>query len=119
MLKEETGNGAEEIEKEHKRLQGILERLRDIYELGDIERDEYLIKRDYYKAQLTALRPAHIPDLEMAAGLFQDFQGNWEAATDEEKKVILHTLLDGVYLDSEKGVTKIVVKAEYRPFFDL
>ncbi len=56
-----------------------------------------------------------------AAELLQDFGTIWDAATPNERKQIVHTLLETVYLDSgEDGpVTSIEPKEAYRPLFDL
>lgn len=61
------------------------------------------LKRDYYQAQLEALRPPDLPDFEEIVELMADFPGTWKEETPEERKEILYTLLSEVRLDREKG----------------
>ena len=53
------------------------------------------------RAQLAALRPPAMPDLERAAELLQGFGAIWDAATPRERRQVVHTLLETVYLDAE------------------
>jgi hypothetical protein len=50
-----------------------LRRMRDLYELGDLERGEYVTRCNPINAELNALAPAPIPDLDEARGVLEDF----------------------------------------------
>jgi len=61
-----------------------------------------------------------MPDLKEVAELLQDFRAIWDAATPRERKQIVHTLLEAVYLDAERGpVVAIEPKPEYEALFRL
>jgi hypothetical protein len=47
--------------------------MRDLYELGDLHRAEYVARRDAINAELSALTPAPIPDLDQARQVLEDF----------------------------------------------
>jgi site-specific DNA recombinase len=99
---------------ERARIEGRLGRLKRLFVLGDLKEGEYRIERDHLRAQLEALRPPVMPDLERAAELFEDFGAIWDEATPKERKQIVHCLLETVYLDAEEGP---VVAVEPRPEF--
>lgn len=109
-------NGRDDIKKEKERFLGTLQRVKDMYEMGDLTRAEYQKKRDYYQAKLAALRPPDLPDFEEIVELMADFPGTWKEATPEERKEILHTLLSEVRLDREKGA-EIKINPEMEMLF--
>lgn len=116
----EQGSDAGDVAREQARLEGQLERLKRLYVLGDLVESEYRADRDRLRAQLAALAPPELPDLEAAAALLADFGAIWEAATARERRCIVHTLLETVYLDAERGpVVAVEPKAEFAPLFDV
>jgi hypothetical protein len=50
-----------------------LRRMRDLYEVGDLHRAEYVARRDAIHTELSALTPAPIPDLDQAQAVLEDF----------------------------------------------
>jgi len=80
-----------------------LARLKRLFVLGDLLETAYRTERDRLRAQLLALTPPVMPDLEWAAEILQDFGRIWEAATLKERRQIVHTLLEAVYLDADRG----------------
>lgn len=99
---------------------GVHERLKHLFVLSDLLEVEYRMERDRLRAQLLALTPPVMPDLEWAAEILQDFGRIWEAATPKERRQIIHTLLEKVYLDAERGpVVAIEPKAEFAPLFKM
>jgi hypothetical protein len=52
--------------KRHTALEERLRRMRDLYELGDLRRAEYVARREAINAELSALTPAPISDLDQA-----------------------------------------------------
>lgn len=119
IIQEQAGN-PQEVARERARLKGQLDRLKRLFVLGDLEEAEYRLERDRLRAQLDALTPPVMPDLKKAAELLQDFRAIWGAATPRERKQIVHTLLEAVYLDAEQGpVVAIQPRPEYEALFRL
>jgi site-specific DNA recombinase len=48
-------------------------RVRDLYELGDLDRDEYLARRQAIDTELDSLAPGLAPDIDAARGVLDDF----------------------------------------------
>lgn len=118
----EQDQGAQQTEKDRRRLQEQLKRLATLFELGDITDADYRTRRATLRAEIAALQPP--PDMrhyEGVAALLEDFTTVWEAATDKERRAITHALLEAVYLDSTAtGITvQIVPKPEYAALFAL
>jgi hypothetical protein len=88
-------------EKECQSVQLRLERLRDLYKWGEIERQEYLSERDALKTRLAALRPHREPDLEEAAKLLENIGELLQQATLEELDKVFHALFERVYIDRD------------------
>jgi hypothetical protein len=96
-----------------------LARLKRLFVMGDLLEAEYRMERDRLRAQLLALTPPAMHDLEGAAEILQDFERIWEAATPKERRQIVYTLLETVYLDADRGpVVAIEPKAEFAPLFE-
>jgi hypothetical protein len=56
-----------------------------------------------------------MPDLERAAELLRDFGTLWDGATLQERRQIVHTLLQAVYLDSgERGPVVAIEQVRVR-----
>jgi site-specific DNA recombinase len=119
LIQERAGK-TRDIARERARLEEQLERLKRLFVLGDLEERAYLAERDRLRVQLAALTPPAMPDLERAAELLQDFGAIWDAATIRERREIVHTLLESVELDAERGpVVAIRPKPEFAVLFDL
>jgi hypothetical protein len=94
-----------------------LARLRDLYELGDIPRAEYLGKREAIQAELVQLVPAPPTDLSLAERVLSDFRLFWEHEPDHEVRLaLLQQIFECVWLDSG-GITAVQPKAAFAPFF--
>ena len=103
----------QDVEAETRKLDGQLERLRSVFILGDMGEPEYRQERARLQARRESLRPAELPDLEKAGQLLANFGAIWGAATEEERRAILRTLLQGVYLDAERGLVAIEPRAAF------
>lgn len=93
-------------EAERRRLQTRLGRLKDLYELGDIPRDEYLRRREALRQQLAQ----HVPidrKRQRYYALVQrikDVRGLWDAASQEERNGLLVVLVESIVL-TDQAVT--------------
>ncbi|MFZ5915522.1 MAG: recombinase family protein [Chloroflexota bacterium] len=109
-----------DIAREQARIEGQLERLKKLFVLGDMAEGEYRAERDRLKAQLATMTPPEPPDLAAAAALLADFGAIWDAATARERRCIVHTLLETVYLDAERGpVVAVEPKAKFAQLFEV
>jgi site-specific DNA recombinase len=93
-------------------------RSRDLYELGDLTRPEYMARRDAINAELAALAPGPIPDLDQARKVLDDFSIFWTRETDPAaKRQLLALIFERVWLD-EQRVVAVQPKPPFAPFFE-
>ncbi len=99
-------------------LEERLRRSRDLYELGDLTRPEYMARRDAINAELAQLSPGPIPDLDQARQVLDDFSIFWTRETDPAaKRHLLALIFERVWLD-EQRVVAVQPKAPFAPFFE-
>ena len=107
-----------ETTKRRAALEERLRRMRDLYELGDLKRPEYLARRDTLNAELAALAPEPIPDFDQARKVLEDFKVFWTAETDPDaKREFLSLIFQGVWLD-ERRVVAVQPKPSFLAFFE-
>ena len=117
MIDEQMGAG-QDCEQTAKRLGQQLQRLKDLYEMGDVARAGYIERRDKLHEELAALKPPRLPDLERVAAQLNNFGTIWAEATPVDRKALIHAMVTAVYLDSENGpVVYIEPRAEYAVLF--
>jgi hypothetical protein len=98
-------------------LEERLGRMRDLYELGDLHRTEYVARRDAINAELSALTPAPIPDLDQAQAVLEDFTIFWQDEADPSaKRQFLSLIFENVWLDQDR-VVAVQPKPPFLPFF--
>ena len=68
-----------------------LERLRDLYLMGDLTKAQYVMRRQAIEEELQRLGPPHDPEIGRARELLQDFGRLWELEQDpaERRRVLL------------------------------
>lgn len=59
-----------------------LERLRDLYMMGDFTKGQYIMRRQALEEELQPTTPPTDPDLDRAQALLEDFAQFWEAERD-------------------------------------
>ena len=78
-----------------------LERLQDLYVIGDLSRDRYVLKRQALEEELQRLGSPADPGLDQAADLLENFARFWEIEPDpNERRKLLATLFDRVWQDA-------------------
>jgi DNA invertase Pin-like site-specific DNA recombinase len=106
-----------ETAKRRAALEERLTRMRDLYELGDLQRPEYIARRDAIHAELSALAPQPLPDLDHAQQVLEDFTVFWEKEKDPAaKRQFLSLIFEGVWLDANR-VIAVQPKPPFLPFF--
>lgn len=86
-------------------LEERLRRIRDLYELGDLARADYLARRQAIQAELAELAPEPLPDLGQAERVLDDFSIFWRQEEDPEaKRQLLQLVFERVWLDGGRVV---------------
>jgi hypothetical protein len=99
-------------------LEERLARSRDLYELGDLTRPEYMARRDAVNAELASLAPGPLPDLDQARKVLEDFSIFWTRETDPAaKRQLLAPIFERVWLH-EQRVVAVRPKAPFLPLFE-
>jgi site-specific DNA recombinase len=99
-------------------LEERLRRTRDLYELGDLTRPEYIARRDAIHTELNSLAPNPIPDIDQANKVLEDLTIFWTTETDAAaKRQFLSLIFAGVWLD-EQRVVAVQPKPSFLPFFE-
>jgi hypothetical protein len=101
-------NGVNDDGTRRRELVGQLERLRDLYVMGDLSKSEYVLRRQALEEELARAAPPFDPRLDKAEELLADFGRVWELEDDPAKRRrLLATLFDRVWQD---GGTIVAVK---------
>jgi len=102
------------------RLESRLERLKEMYEWGDVSREKYLAERTEIQKQLAALAPADESGqrLDRLAGFLRDVAGAWEKADQRQRNRIARRLFQQIWVENKK-VVAVKPQPQFKPFFDL
>jgi site-specific DNA recombinase len=114
-----TANGPESSETAGRRdsLEERLRRTRDLYELGDLTRPEYIARRDAINTELATLTADPVPDLDHARKVLADFALFWQNETDPDaRRHFLQLIFDNVWLDQDR-IVAVQPKPSFLPFF--
>lgn len=99
-----------------KRLRTEMDRLKDMYRLGHIERDEYLSQYNRLQADLDAIPTVETPrKVTKMTELLLNLGAVWQVATPEERKKLVRDIVERVELHPDS--IRIIVKPSYAPFF--
>jgi hypothetical protein len=82
-------------------LVGQLERLRDLYVMGDLSKSEYVLRRQALEEELSRTRPPFDPRLDKAEEVLADFGHIWALEHDPAKRRRLLATLFAI--SSESG----------------
>ena len=78
-----------------------LDRLQDLYVLGDLTKPRYIMRRQTLEEELQRLAPPADPDLDRAQELLGDFARFWHAEPNPaERRKLLASLFDHVWQDN-------------------
>ena len=100
-------------------LLGQLERLRDLYVYGDIEKGEYVLRRQALEEELERVGPPPDPALDAAESVLADFGGLWEAEiSPAERRRLLASLVDRVWQDGGR-VVAVKPREPFVRYFEL
>ena len=87
--------------RERGRVEAQLQRLKDLYELGDIERSEYLEKRDRLNEESEAVPSTELPPrMDEIGVLLGDLGSRWETMELTTKRAVAWTLMREATVDN-------------------
>jgi site-specific DNA recombinase len=99
-------------------LEERLLRSRDLYEIGDLARPEYIARRDTINAELASLAPQPLPDLDQARTVLEDFEIFWRNETDPNaKRHFLNLVFNGIWIEDSR-IVAVQPKPSFLPFFE-
>lgn len=108
----ETSNAKPYIDQTQK-LKRQLQRIKDLYELGDMDRSEYLEKRKQYQEELSRQTPTTSATVRRAISTISTIGEVWKIATPQERRKLVRLVVREVVV----GESIIIhVRKEYEPF---
>jgi site-specific DNA recombinase len=97
--------GDEDTTRRQRQLKDRRKRLRDLYELGDLDKATYVSKRDAIDTELDTLAPGPSPDLDGARAILEDFATFWKTEPNPEpRRELLAQLFERVWIDGQRIV---------------
>ena len=108
------------MEQEGTKVQQRLKRLGEVYLDGFKPRDDYLKKRSLEESIASVVVPG-IDATQHAGKLLENLPALWEEASWTERRRILMTMLEAVYVDTveEKSLVALIPKPAFRPLFEI
>jgi site-specific DNA recombinase len=90
-IQAQTGGHPGEDAERRRELTTQLERLRDLYVMGDITKPQYAMRRQMMEEELQRTKPPTNPDLDRAQAILEDFTRFWDAEPNpaERRKLLL------------------------------
>jgi type IV secretory pathway ATPase VirB11/archaellum biosynthesis ATPase/DNA invertase Pin-like site-specific DNA recombinase len=96
-------------------LAGREKRIRDLYELGHIDLDEYRRKHAEIQEQRDSLAARPAPLLQQQQTVLQTLVQDWSAMTDAERKQVLASIFDRINGGAE-GIERLEPCEDWRPY---
>jgi hypothetical protein len=90
-------------------------RLRDLYELGDITRDDYVQRRDALSREADAMRSAGEPTFVRQRTSLRSLVDDWDDMTADQRKRLLGTIFEEITVGAH-GVSELVRREGWRPY---
>lgn len=89
-IRTQAGQPTDENGKKRRQLLAQLERLRDLYLMGDLTKSQYVMRRQMIEEELQRIDPPTDPHLDRARKILDDFAGFWatEPAATERRKLL-------------------------------
>ena len=111
----------ERIGRERKKLEQRLRRLAQVYVDGHVPGEEYRRQKKQLEEKLRSLVVPGADAAVTAGKLLEDLPALWETADLGERRRILMTMLDAVYVDTveEQRVVAIRARPAFRPLFEI
>ena len=98
-----------------KSIEGRKARLRDIYELGDIAREDYMRRRESLDAEALALRLADRQTFRAQRTALRSLIDDWETMGSDQRKRLLATVFEEIVVGAD-GVAELLPREGWRPY---
>ncbi len=117
-LRERTERRAAEAERPSlTELRGRLARLQDLYELGDLSRNDFLKRKAKVVALMADAEPLPEPDLERCLGLLHNFSDLWEHEPNpKERQQFVRLVFERVAIDAGQ-IVSVTPREDVLPLF--
>jgi hypothetical protein len=109
-------------ESERKEIRGMLRLMRDNFERGLYEGEEYQYwqKVSTLKEKLALLDRVPEPAINRAAQTLLDLRTTWESTTQEERRDLVHVMIQEVGIDmAAKSALWVKARPDYEPLFSI
>lgn len=100
--------GQENLEERIEKIKRIIDRLDFRWDMGFIQEDEYIKRREELKAELAQLQPIPQDELSEAFQLMKDFKRLWNEGSQEDHQRIMKLVLDRVWVTGENMVALLI-----------
>jgi hypothetical protein len=121
-LRAEADTHTEQPAERRSELLGQLQRLRDLYVLGDLTKPQYVMYRQAIEEELQRLGPPAEPAIDRARVLLGDFQSFWDLETEPaERRKLLLSLFEQVWAHvwaHEGQIVAVQPHDAFLPYFD-
>jgi len=109
-----------DVEVERAKLEARLQRITDLYEMGDLGKGDYIQRREAVKIQLMRLMPTQgqSEDLDRLAWFLGNVAKVWEEANQEKKNELARCIFDEIWI-KDKQVIAVKPRPDFEPFFRL
>ena len=109
------------VKQERQRIQEKIRRMAKAYVDGVFPDEEYHRQKRLLEMELESLVVPGADAAEEAGRIIADLPRLWAGANDEERRKLLMTMLDAVYVDAreEKAIVAIKPKPPFRPVFEV
>ena len=111
---------AYDVAQQRNALQSRLEKTKELYKWGHMDKEEYLKDFGAIKRELQQLPPmeTNADTLERLASFVKNIALAWEPASQEQKNRLAGCLFETVLI-KDKRVVAVVPRPDFKPFFDL
>ena len=98
--------GQENLGERIDEIKGIIDRLDYRWDMGFIQEEEYVKRREELKAQLAQLQPIARDELVEAHKLLKDFKRLWNEGSAEDRQRIMKLVLERASVQGEDMVAR-------------
>ncbi len=98
-------------------LTGQLDRLRELYVIGDLPKAQYVMRRQALQEELERTDTPVDPDIDRVSALLDDFAGFWRAEPDPAERHKLLTSLFAQVWAKDNTIVAVKPHAAFGPYF--
>jgi site-specific DNA recombinase len=116
-IRAETQAHPGEDQDRRRELLSQLDRLQDLYVLGDLAKPRYIMRRQALEEELQRLAPPTDPQLDRAQEILGDFPRFWKAEPDPaERRKLINSLFDHIWQDNGT-IVAVKPRPAFAPYF--